>query len=113
MGSVLKGTIETAGGGNAKGSSPQAYFLMKLVREPVIPEDVYSVEEVARLLHISPDRVRSFAARDNNPLPIRHFKGGARGSLVLGDELIDWLKTNTVSAVEEARNRRREKYDSE
>ena len=69
MGSVLKGTIETAGGGNAKGSSPQAYFLMKLVREPVIPEDVYSVEEVARLLHISPDRVRSFAARDNNPLP--------------------------------------------
>lgn len=88
-------------------------ILAKKFKEYVIPQDVYSVDEVARLLHISPDRVRSFAKRDNDPLPIRHFKGGARGSLVLRDELIDWLVKNTVSAVEEARNRRHEKYVSE
>lgn len=88
-------------------------ILAKKFREYVIPHDVYSVDEVARLLHISPDRVRSFAKRDNDPLPIRRFKGGARGSFVLRGELIDWLVESTISAVDEARERRRAKYDKE
>ena len=87
--------------GNSTLPSMAECYLVKKFREYVIPQDVYSVGEVARLLHISPDRVRSFAKRDNHPLPIRHFKGGARGSFVLRDELIDWLVTNTISAVDE------------
>lgn len=99
--------------GNSTLPSMAECDLVKKFREYVIPQDVYSVGEVARLLHISPDRVRSFAKRDNHPLPIRHFKGGARGSFVLRDELIDWLVKNTISAVDEARERRRSKYETE
>lgn len=79
----------------------------------VPPQDVYTVDEVARLLHVSPDRLRSFAKRDNSPFPIRHFANGARGSFVLRSELIDWLVKNTVSADAEAQKRRRAKYDKD
>lgn len=79
----------------------------------VPPQDVYTVDEVARLLHVSPDRLRSFAKRDNNPFPIRRFCNGARGSFILRSELIDWLVKNTVSAEDKARERRRAKYDKE
>ena len=79
----------------------------------VPPQDVYTVDEVARLLHVSPDRLRSFAKRDNRPFPIRRFCNGARGSFILRCELIDWLVKNTISAEDEARERRRAKYDKE
>ena len=75
----------------------------------VPPQDVYTVNEVALLLHVSPDRLRSFAKRDNDPFPIRHFRNGARGSFVLRGELIAWLTKSTVSAVDEARERKRAK----
>lgn len=113
MGNVIKGTIGSAASSNSKDDQRRAYFLMKIMREPVIPEDFYSVDEVARLLHISPDRVRSFAKRDNNPLPIRHFEKGARGSIIVRKELIDWVIENTVSSVDEARERKHSKYVDE
>lgn len=87
--------------------------LGKMLLKYVPPQDVYTVDEVARLLHVSPDRLRSFAKRDNSPFPIRRFCNGARGSFVLRGELIDWLVKNTISAEDEARERRRMKYDKE
>lgn len=86
-------------------------LLRKMVSQYVPPQDVYTVSEAATLLHVSPDRLRSFAKRDNDPFPIRHFANGARGSFILREELLVWLTENTVSAADEARERRREKYD--
>lgn len=86
-------------------------LLRKMAGRYVPPQDVYTVGEAATLLHVSPDRLRSFARRDNDPFPIRRFLNGARGSFVLREELLDWLVENTVSAAEEARERRRRKYD--
>ena len=87
--------------------------LGKMLLKYVPPQDVYTVDEVARLLHVSPDRLRSFAKRDNRPFPIRRFCNGARGSFILRCELIDWLVKNTISAEDEARERRRAKDDKE
>ena len=87
--------------------------LGKMLLKYVPPQDVYTVDEVARLLHVSPDRLRSFAKRDNSPFPIRRFCNGARGSFILRGELIDWLVKNTISTEDEARERRRTKYDKE
>lgn len=83
--------------------------LKKIFASYVMPQDVYSVDEAARLLHISPDRARSFAMREKDPFPIRCFSGGARGSFVLRDELLGWLARNSISAKEAALQRRKKK----
>ena len=44
---------------------------MRLVHEPVLPQDVYSPNEVAKLLSISKKRVYPYASRKDNPLPLR------------------------------------------
>ena len=68
---------------------------MRLVHEPVLPQDVYSPNEVAKLLSISKKRVYPYASRKDNPLPLRRWPNGACGSFVLRDELIDWLRDFT------------------
>lgn len=73
-------------------------YLISLVREPVFPKDAYTVNEVARLLCISRNRVMGYATRPRNPLPLRRWENGARGSFVLRDELIEWLRQNTMPA---------------
>lgn len=114
-----KGTVESSGMTTGEGS--QATVALELWKKAIVemlakyvpPQDVYTVDEVARLLHVSPDRLRSFAKRDNSPFPIRRFRNGARGSFVLRSELVDWLVKNTVSADVEAQKRRRAKYDKD
>ena len=75
-------------------------FVIQLSSEPVFPQDVYTVSEVARLLGISEPRVRYFAKVDSNPLPLRTYPNGARGSFVLRDELIEWLKSYSIKSGE-------------
>lgn len=114
MANTLKGTIEEVNSAEAaKNPGMGMYFLLRQIDEPILLQDVYSVNQAARLLHISPDRLRSFAKRDNNPFPLRYFKNGARGSFVLRDEFIGWLKSETVSAVDMARERKRAKYSAQ
>lgn len=72
-----------------------AFFVMRLVQQPVIPQDVYSPAEVARLLGIKKGRVYDYARSPRKPLPLRKWRNGARGSFVLREELIEWLREAT------------------
>lgn len=93
---VLKGTIDASinntSSPDAKSSKEQAFFPMKLIQEPVVPQDVYSIAEVSKLLGMSRNRVHYFSTVRDNPLPIRKFPNGARESFVLRDELVEWLR---------------------
>jgi hypothetical protein len=89
---------EEAGGVASEERVNKNVYLVSLVREPVFPKDAYTVNEVARLLCISRNRVMGYANRPRNPLPLRRWENGARGSFVLRDELIEWLRENTVPA---------------
>ncbi|MDB1793278.1 helix-turn-helix domain-containing protein [Eggerthella lenta] len=73
-----------------------ALYVMRLVQQPVLPQDAYSPNEVARLLNISKKRVYDYASSPRHPLPLRKWPSGARGSFVLRDELIEWLRDFTV-----------------
>ena len=73
-----------------------AFYVMRLVQQPVLPQDAYSPNEVARLLNISKKRVYDYASSPRHPLPLRKWPNGARGSFVLRDELIEWLRDFTV-----------------
>lgn len=72
------------------------FYVMRLVQQPVLPQDAYSPNEVARLLNISKKRVYDYASSPRHPLPLRKWPNGARGSFVLRDELIEWLRDFTV-----------------
>lgn len=102
---ILKGTIEASTDNpsepsDAKPGKEQAFFLMRLIQEPVVPQDVYSIAEVAKLLNMSKNRVHYFSTIKDNPLPIRKFPNGASDSFVLRSELIEWLKHNSVKPEE-------------
>lgn len=73
-----------------------ALYVMRLVQQPVLPQDAYSPNEVARLLNINKKRVYDYASSPRHPLPLRKWPNGARGSFVLRDELIEWLRDFTV-----------------
>lgn len=93
---VLRGSVDDLANDDssvdAKSSKGQALFPMKLIREFMVPQDVYSVTEVSKLLGMSRNRVRYLSTIRGNPLPIRKFPDGAGGSFVLRDELIEWLR---------------------
>lgn len=69
---------------------------MRLVQQPVLPQDVYSVNEVAKLLGMDKKRVYNYSRMPRNPLPLRKWPNGGRGAIVLRDELIEWLRDYTV-----------------
>lgn len=75
--------------------SGNAMFIMKLVQQPVLPQDVYSVGEIAKLLSVKPIKIYHYARDVVNPLPLRKWRNGARGSFVLRNEFIDWLREVT------------------
>ena len=81
---------------SSDGKGTDAFFVMRLVQEPVLPQDVYSPSEVARLLNISKKRVYYYASRPKDPLPLRRWPNGGRGSFVLRDELMEWLREFTI-----------------
>ncbi len=73
-----------------------AMYVMRLVQQPVLPQDVYSPNEIAKLLNISKKRVYDYASSPRHPLPLRKWPNGARGSLVMRDEFLEWLRDFTV-----------------
>ena len=58
-----------------------ALYVMRLVQQPVLPQDAYSPNEVARLLNSSKKRVYDYASSPRHPLPLRKWPNGARGSV--------------------------------
>ena len=48
-----------------------ALFVMRLVHQPVLPQDAYSVGEIAKLLGVKPIKVYRYAKDAVNPLPLR------------------------------------------
>ena len=77
-------------------NTSNALYVMRLVQQPVLPQDAYSPNEIAKLLNISKQRVYDYAKQPCNPLPLRKWPNGARGSFALRDELIEWLRDFTV-----------------
>lgn len=73
-----------------------ALYVMRLVQQPVLPQDAYSPNEIAHLLGISKKRVYAYASAPRHPLPLRKWPNGARGSFALRDELVEWLRDFTV-----------------
>ena len=71
-------------------------YVMRLVQQPVLPQDAYSANEIAKLLNISKQRVYDYAKQPRNPLPLRRWPNGARGGFALRDELIEWLRDFTI-----------------
>lgn len=63
---------------------------------PIPVQDYYSVDEVAALLRISRNRVYDLAKEREDPLPLRCFPTGWRGSFASREELREWVSRNTV-----------------
>ncbi len=99
---VLKGTIGAStkddSSPNIKPSKEQTFFFTKLVQEPVASLDIYSITEISKLLNMSRDQVHYLSTVKNNPLPIRKFPDGVRGSFVLRAELIEWLRNCPIES---------------
>lgn len=81
--------------GDEELSPKAAFYVMRLVREPVLPKDVYTPNDVACLLGIDKRRVYAYASRPVIPMPLRKLPNGSRGSFILRDELIEWLRDST------------------
>lgn len=77
-------------------SGGNALYVMRLLQQPVLPQDAYSPNEIAHLLGISKKRVYAYASSPRNPLPLRKWPNGARGSFALRDELVEWLRDFTT-----------------
>lgn len=56
--------------------------------------DFYTAEEAALLIHVSTTRIYELAKRPTDPFPIRRFDWKKRGSIVIREELIDWVRRN-------------------
>lgn len=63
---------------------------------PIPVQDYYSVDEIAALLRISRNRVYDLAKGREDPLPLRCFPTGWRGSFASREELREWVSRNTV-----------------
>ena len=71
----------------------------RIVRREKVPipvQDYYSVDEVAALLRISRNRLYDLAKEREDPLPLRCFPTGWRGSFASCEELREWVSRNTV-----------------
>lgn len=56
-------------------------------------------EQTGKKLHT----IYEWAYRAEDPLPLRRFTGGRRGSFAIVEEYEEWLKRNTYLLSEEAR----------
>ena len=67
-------------------------LVIPLLREPVLMQDVYQPNQVMRLLRIS--KLRFYELTDHkqsNPLPTHNYGPGKRGTIILREELIEWI----------------------
>lgn len=59
-------------------------------------DEYYTIRDVSRLLHISPDTVKELANRDDDPLPMRIFPDKQRGAFIHKDDLREWISRSTI-----------------
>ena len=67
-------------------------LVIPLLREPVLMQDVYQPNQVMRLLRISKPRFYELTdLKQRNPLPDAQLRPGKRGTIILREELIEWV----------------------
>lgn len=59
-------------------------------------KDFYTIADVAALLCTSENRVREFASRRDDPLPLRRLRNRKRGTSITRMELQEWVTRNSV-----------------
>lgn len=64
---------------------------MRSIEAPVL----LSTKEVASQLGTNPTTVQQYAAREEDPLPLRYIKGKRNGGFVVVGEFVEWLGRNT------------------
>lgn len=67
-------------------------LVIPLLREPVLMQDVYQPNQVMRLLRISKPRFYELTdLKQRNPLPTHNYGPGKRGTIILREELVEWI----------------------
>ena len=67
-------------------------LFIPLLREPVLVQDVYQPGQVMRLLRISKPRFYELTdLEQRNPLPTHNYGPGKRGTIILREELVEWI----------------------
>ena len=67
-------------------------LVIPLLREPVLVQDVYQPGQVMRLLRISKPRFYELTdLEQRNPLPTHNYGPGKRGTIILREELVEWI----------------------
>lgn len=72
---------------------------------PVFMQDVYSAEEVARLLGVAVRTVSDLSKLESNPLPMRMLPNRQRGMFILRNDFRDWIEDNCPTVAEASRKR--------
>lgn len=68
-------------------------LVIPLLCEPVLVQDVYQPNQAIRLLHISKKRFYELAdLKHRNPSPTHNYGPGKRGTIILREELLEWLE---------------------
>lgn len=68
-------------------------LVIPLLREPVLMQDVYQPDQAIRLLHISKKRFYELAdLKQRSPSPTHNYGPGKRGTIILREELLEWLE---------------------
>ena len=57
-------------------------------------KDIYTLEEVAHILHIGKQLAYALVKLKDDPLPVRQLKYKTRGYLVTRQELNEWIERN-------------------
>lgn len=63
----------------------------------------YTIEQVAKVLHVRQSKVRALARRPDDPIPFA-VVDSCSVPLVSRDELLDWVERNSVPLVEAKRS---------
>lgn len=67
-------------------------LVIPLLREPVLMQDVYQPDQVMKLLRISKPRFYELTdLKQRNPLPTHNYGPGKRGTIILREELVEWI----------------------
>lgn len=59
-----------------------------------------TVPQLAKQTGTKPSKLMEYAARSEDPLPVRYVRGKVRSGFVLTPELYDWMARNTCLYME-------------
>lgn len=68
-----------------------------------------TIKELAESLGTNADKIREYARRVNDPLPVRYLAGKTRYGIVVVEEVTAWIDRNTVLYSEMVDAKRRAK----